>query len=831
MKKGLLGLVALLLALTAYSQHTLKGRVVSEDTKGVGGASITLKQQTKSISVPSDENGYFQVPDLTNGKYQIRITAIGFLPLAESVTLTDTTHEFNFILKQNTTELQTVEVVGRTTKQYHSEYSFSATKTATLNKDLPQSISAVTKELIADRQAFQLGDAVKTVSGVIPSSYYNQYTIRGISQNEEGQIVNGMRTRQYYFLQPLTTNIERVEVLKGPASVTFSSVDPGGSINLVTKKPLAAARREVSLSVGSFSTLRGILDFTGPLNESKTLLYRLNGAYQEARSFRDLVQNDAFLLSPSITYVPNEKTSINAELILSNQNGTLDRGQPIFGAVEGVTSLKSTPISLNLGSPNDFFSSKEFIVTGTLSHKLTKHIAFNTAYMKQTWQEDLQEHRTTNAFAVDTAGQPITSLVGMQYVQRQQSWNIDNLNSYFNFNLTTGKVSHQFLIGYDLHRWQKLKGSGQNAARGFLLKDGRVASSFVRANLANYQTVTIGGVTMPRPNVAHFDLNNPSYTLKNSHDYNLNVRTALPAALTTSQAVYMQEQLRWNRFILLLSLRHEWFTDITNFKTANELDFTQTAWVPRVGLTYAVTKNVNVYGTYLEGFQPQSNTVTLMPNTGAFFGTARSANQFKPLLSDLKELGGKATLWDGKMQINLAGYEINQKNLLMNANLPEFPDSLTTRGAERSRGVEVEVAGYLLPDWQINASYSYIDAVIKQDNDPSLIGARKQNTPYHSYNFWTRYNFPKGTVLEALGMGLGLQHVGDQIPWFTRGFSVPAYTLLDMAMYYSPGKSHLQIALNVKNVTNQTYWLGAQNYVRLFPGAPRNFMLTATYRF
>lgn len=154
-------------------------------------------------------------------------------------------------------ELQTVEITGRLKKDYNSDYSFSATKIAILNKDLPQSIGTVTKELIADRQAFQLADAVKISSGVIPSSYYNQYAIRGISQNEEGQIINGMRTRQYYFLQPLTTNIERVEVLKGPASATFASVDPGGSINLVTKKPLSQDRKEVSMSVGSFSTFRG----------------------------------------------------------------------------------------------------------------------------------------------------------------------------------------------------------------------------------------------------------------------------------------------------------------------------------------------------------------------------------------------------------------------------------------------------------------------------------------------------------------------------------------------------------------------------------------------
>ncbi len=831
MKIRILTFFAFLITLAGYGQNALTGRITGEDKSPVSGATITVKQKTKTFTVPSGEDGYFRVNDLPNGNYQLSITAVGFEPVEERITLTDANQEINFTLSPRTTELQSVEVVGRTAKQYNSEYSFSATKTAILNKDLPQSIGTVTKELIADRQAFGLADAVKIVSGVIPSSYYNQYAIRGISQNEEGQLVNGMRTRQYYFLQPLTTNIERVEVLKGPASVTFSSVDPGGSINLVTKKPLAVARRELSLSVGSFSTLRGTLDFTGPLNESKTLLYRLNGAYQEARSFRDLVNNDAFLLSPSLSYVPSDRTALNVEMILSNLNGTLDRGQPIFGAVEGVTDLNSTPISLNLGASNDYFRSKEFIVTGTLSHKFTKNISFNTAYMKQTWQEDLQEHRTTNAFAPDTTGQPVTSLAAMQFVQRRQSWNIDNVNSYFNFDFTTGKVNHQLLVGYDLHRWQKLKGGGQNAARGFLLKNGTVAGSFVRANLPNYQTVTTGGVTLPRPNVPHFDLSNPSYTVRNVNDYTLNVRTALPSALTTSQAVYLQEQVRWNRFILLLSLRHEWFEDITNFDTPNELSFTQTAWVPRIGLTYAVTKNVNVYGTYLEGFQPQSNTVTLMPNTGSFFGTARSANQFEPLRSNLKELGAKVSLWNGKLNVNAAGYEINQENLLMNANLPEFPDSLTTRGAERSRGVELDVAGYLLPDWQINASYSYIDAVIVRDNDESLVGARKQNTPYHSYNLWTRYDFPKGTALEAIGIGLGVQHVGGRVPWFTRAFEVPPYTLLDAALYYNPGKSHVQVALNVNNVTNETYWLGAQNYLRLFPGAPRNALLTATYRF
>ncbi|TDH18398.1 TonB-dependent receptor [Segetibacter sp. 3557_3] len=820
-------IIMLVISGTAYSQLTFNGIVRSEDQESVSGATVILSGQSQT-TISTDINGEFKFLNLQPGRYTLKVSHIGYETLTEVINLTGgNTKPFIAVLIPESKQLQTVEVIGRTSKRYHSEYSFGATKTSALNKDIPQAIATVTKELIADRQAFQMADAVKSASGVIPSSFYNQYAIRGISQNEEGQIINGMRTRQYYFLQPLTTNIERIEVIKGPASATFASVDPGGSINLVTKKPLNVNRREIRLAAGSFSTIRGSLDFTGPLNQEKTLLYRLNGAYQEARSYRDMVGNKSFLLSPSFTYLPDQKTAINVELILSNMRGNLDRGQPIFGAIAGVTNLASTPISLNLGAPNDFFQSRDFVITGNLSHKFSKHITLTTSYMKQTWTEDLQEHRTTNAFAVDFNNAPVTSLAAMQFVQRKQFWNIDNLNTYLNFDFETGKAVHKLLIGYDLHSWNKFKGGGQNAARGYLLKDGSVAASFVLANAANYQATTISGKLLPKPNVNHFDLNNPTYTIRNADDYTLNVRTALPAALTTTNAIYIQEQLQWNRFTLLLSLRNEFFRDITNYKSGNPLQAENSFVLPRVGLTYAITVNVNVYGTYLQGFQPQVNTVTLMPNTASL----KPGSQFDPLTSDLKEVGLKGGLFNNTIKLNAAVYEINQQNILLNANVPAFPDSLTTRGAERSRGFEMDIAGFLLPNWQINASYSYIDAVILKDNDPSLVETRKQNTPFNSANLWTRYNIHSGSMLGNTGIGLGVQYSGDKVPWFTTAFRVPAYTIFDAAVYYEPGKSNMQLSVNVNNLTNKTYWIGAQNYLRLFPGAPRNIMFTATYKF
>jgi iron complex outermembrane receptor protein len=286
-------------------------------------------------------------------------------------------------------------------------------------------------------------------------------------------------------------------------------------------------------------------------------------------------------------------------------------------------------------------------------------------------------------------------------------------------------------------------------------------------------------------------------------------------------AIYAQEQLKWQKLTLLLSLRQEWYEDITNYKASNSVTVNQSKLLPRIGLVYAVKPNFNVYATYLEGYQPQSNTATLMPVP------APPGSNYDPLISDLKEAGIKSDWFDNKMQLNIAVYEINQKNILMRIS----DEELVTRGAERSRGVDVDIAGYIKSNWQLTASYSYIDAIIVKDNDKTLIGARKQNTPVNSANLWTRYNFTPTSLLKDIGIGLGVQYSGDKVPWFTRDFTLPAYTLLDAALYYTPGKSNMQVALNVNNLANKTYWIGAQNYLRLFPGAPHNIMLSATYKF
>ena len=825
----IIGLLSINLSL-CYGQTELMGKITEEDNTPIIGAVVTLTGNAGDENVITDIDGNFEFSNLEETYDKLLVRSLGFKIYEQMLTAADMGSALNITLEADALLLQSVEVVGRARTDYNSDYSFSATKVAILNKELPQAISSVTKEFISDRQAFQLADAVKAVSSVTSTGDYNHFNIRGITQAEDGQSINGLRTRQYYFLQPITSHIERVEVIKGPSSVTFSSADPGGTVNMVTKKPLAETRREVSLTTGSFSTVRGAVDFTGPLNEEKTLLYRFNAAFQEAKSFRDLVQNNALLITPSISYLPNSTTALNAELIYSKGEGNLDRGQPIFGRINGEFDLNSTDIATNVGAANDFYKSEELVVTANFVKSLADKVVFNASYMKQTWTEDLAEHRTVNSAGIDIEGNPIPNLVAMRYSERQQFWDTDNLNAFLNIDLESGNITNKIVLGYDGSRWERTLGGSQNGARRYLRLDG-TAGAFNAANADQFQTMTLDGVIMPVPNVPHFDLLNPSNAARVTKDYVFS-SFGIPSNLTTTNGVYLQNQFKVGKFSALFNLRYEWFKDVFNYsQETREEEFTDAAFIPRIGITYELTKDLSAYATYLEGFQPQTNTVTLSPATEGHFWSGSPGN-FDPLESDLKEFGLKGEFYGGKLNANFALFEINQMNVLTGD--PYDFDALIETGAQRSRGFEMDASGYITDNFQVLASYSFADTEVLEHGDADFVGERIGGAPRHSANFWGRYDITNG-ALKGLGFGLGLQHSGDKFSWYAYSAAgrvlLPAYTVLDGAIYYKPTNSKFQIILKVNNIGDEIYWAGALNQFRLAPGAPRNLLLTTAYNF
>ena len=822
--------ILLLVTHLGFSQSQVTGKIVDSNNAPILGANIIASNKENKKGATSDIDGNFSIALQETGTYTIDISFIGFDKYTKIETITNGQNlDLGTITLTSSTEvLQSVEILGRKRQDYNSDYSFSATKIAIKNKELPQAVATVTKELLADRQAFQLTDAVKAVSNVAITGLYNHYNIRGITQADDGQVVNGMRTRQYYFLQPITSHLERVEVIKGPSSVTFSSADPGGTVNMVTKKPLTEKRNEVSASTGSFGTLRATTDFTGPLNESKTLLYRFNAAIQEADSFRDIVNNNTVLFAPSFSYIPNESTSLNVEMIYTNAEGNLDRGQPIFDAVDDNYDPNSTPITLNPGAINDFYKTKEFMFMTSFSKKFTKNFGFNAQYMKQTWDEDLKEHRA-DAFrqAYDINGDVVPNLVAMRYAERQQNWNTDNISAYFNYDIEKSNFSNKVLVGYDATYWERRTG-GANSSRDYLLNDGTRARFRPGTSDPNDFQQTEDGLLVPA--VPHLDLTNPFNGIRNTSGYVIS-QFEIPANLTTSNGVYIQNQFKLGKLSALVNLRYEWFTDIFNYQ-GDEEEFETNAFVPRLGLTYEVTKNISVYTTYLEGFQPHTNTVSLSPSAEGFFWAASPA-RFDPLESSLIEVGAKGEFLNGRVFANLALFDITQKNILLGDTYDL--ENLTTRGEQRSKGFEMDVSGYVTPNLQLIASYGYTDAEIVEDAIEDFIGERIGGAPEHNANFWGRYDFTN-KILKGIGVGFGAQYVGERYTWYnptylTDRVLLPEYTVFDGAVYYKPNNTGMQLTLKVNNLFDETYWLGGLSPSRLGPGAPRNFLLTATYKF
>lgn len=731
------------------------------------------------------------------------------------------------------TQLQTLELVGRSRKDYNSDYSFSSSKIALKNMEIAQSMTTVTKELLADRQIFRVGDAMKNVSGVSPTSFYYHYSIRGITQAasyKQNRLVNGMNTSVYFFNQPLTVNIERIEVIKGPASMAFSSTDPGGSINMVTKKPLKYSRNEVSFTVGSYGMVRGALDFTGPLNKSKSLLYRLNMGYENSQSFRDLQFKKAFIVAPTISYVPNDKTSLNFELVLSDDNSRLDRGQPIFGVKKGqFVNLNSTPINFSVGNSNDHNRNIDLTIMGNLTHKFTDKFGLNMTYMKHIWDEDLIESRTNNSFAKDKNGNPIPTKVEMRYVQRKQKFFTDNFNAYFNMDWGIGEVKNKSVLGYDLIAHEVSRTGGWNEARDYRLKNGGIGRFRPgKSNIADFMTDANGN---PLPNVPHFDLQNPQYFVVNQSDFVLNRRKQIIPQKYVTNGIYLMNQLEWGKFIFNFGLRQEWYADYNNYKLGTkQRKVNQNKFLKRFGLIYKATGNINAYASYIEGFQIQTDayigTDALRQKYDPKTGKEYYSEPFSPSSSKMIE-GGLKTEWlGGKLHANIAYFNIHQLNFLTPDKDSEANgyEGMNQGASQRSQGIEIDVMGRILPNWQINTGYAFIDANLKEGGKKY----RKENTPVHSFNLWTRYDLKSG-IFKNFGVGAGVNYSGSKIAWLDRSLSVPSYTIVDGAVYYK--LRDMQIAVNVNNIFNKKYWIGAFNYTRLFPGAPRNVMLNVKYTF
>jgi iron complex outermembrane receptor protein len=669
---------------TGTDPASVTGKVVDASGKAVAGAEVLFRCGGSELPVTTALDGTFRV-ELPAGPYLVVAQQEGFGSVEREVSIPVEPQEPLELQLPLEKFLQTIEVTGRRPSDNFAETSFSLTKTETHVIDLPQSVAAVTKEVIEDQNLMRLNEIAPYVAGVNEFSVYDDLTIRGF-RNYDDRRVNGMRTYNNFWSQPLIAHLERVEIVKGPASAVFGAASPGGTINMVTKKPLPTPQREISVNTGNYDTRYAAFDATGPLVSNEKLLYRLNLAYEDSGSFRSQYFNDGLLVAPSLSYLPTDRTRINLDIVHADNESVLDRGQP---AIDGSADLGEVPVTLMITQPGDRLDTRATSVNLTLEQKLGDRWAIAGSHMRYIYDEDLVEHRF-NDYASP-------SVVNLLYAERTSESDVVSNTAYVTGLVEAGSLFHRIVAGVD---------------------------TTVREDFSFDRSAR---------DVGTFDLRNPAYSRRDTGAYDL-VASSWGGELETL-GFYVQDQMIFGDWQVLVGLRHEDF-ETTPLGEPTQRD---TALTSRLGVVYSIDESTSVYGSWIEGFEPPESWVNTL-----YYG-----GPFDPMYSRLFEVGYKKLAFADRLLFTSSVYEIERNDVIIWANDPANIDLYRQRGQERSRGFELEANGRLTPRLQVLANYAYNDTIITEDTLPELIGKRKENAPEHSATLWGQLSLGRGFGLGA----------------------------------------------------------------------------------
>jgi len=579
----------------------------------------------------------------------------------------------------------------------------------------------------------------------------------------------------------MLVNIERVEVIKGPTATLYGNCDPGGTINLVTKKPLDHMEGELNIFSGSWDHFRAEGDLTSTANKSKTLLFRVNAGYDQKNSFRDQIHGKSYQVAPSFTFIPNDKIKVNFDFSISHVNTVLDNGQP---GLENDNNLKATPISLSVSQPGNYLKETDLASILTFSYKINERLSYNFGYLNYNTNQDVAEHGFNNYITPDS--------IDLLYTTWSYHTVTNTVTNYFTYQASTGKISHKLLLGYDYIK--------------------------SKVNLNQQYFENPGEFGVGSGIVGTFSLLNPQYNQQSPDTYQLsdydNDGVDVNTDIYHTQGVYLQDEMTFKRWRILMSLREEFYKGDDTDSAGN---LSENVFLPRLGVVYALTSNINLYGTYNKGFDPFEASTQ-----------AQVFDQpFKPIISELYEVGAKGNFFQNRLSASLSFYRLTVDNVATNAGDPSNPNLFVQQGQNRSKGIEAEAVGNILSNLSVLISYAYDVATVTQDNNHALVGTPVANAPKNSTASWIKYSFNKDAA-SGLSISVGHSFVGKRAT-LDSSILLPSYFLLNGGISY--GFKKISVALVVNNVFNQTYWIGAYNNINKWPGAPRNLMANLAFKF
>ncbi|MBD3906369.1 TonB-dependent siderophore receptor [Chryseobacterium sp. Ch-15] len=716
-----------------------------------------------------------------------------------------------------------------------------STKSNLTVMETPQPIAIITHAIIEQQQAKQLSDVLQNVNGMyITSSRGNSqdsFGGRGFALGNDNIFKNGSRVNSGVF--PEVSGLERVEVLKGANAMLYGNTAAGGVINMITKKPRFDFGGSVGLNAGSWNSYKPTVDMYGPL--TKNIAFRVNGAYEYAESFRDVVQSEKYYFNPSFLFNLSPKSQLIVEADYLKNDFTPDFG---IGAIENKDKSYSLNTGLDrsafLGTDWQYQNVEQVSTNVTFNHKFNDNWSLNSTASYQNYTKDYfsTERVQWGYVAVSPNRLSWNRPLNKTYNEQNYTSAQVNLNGEFN----TGKINHKVLIGTDA--------------------DYGVADSYTYYNPDNnkvlgtsyyFGTNGASGIN-GQPGTIYLDDQStwasgamPNSTVLNKTRIN-----------TRRIGFYAQDFVSLTKeFKVIAGLRWSYIENMptikTDIKTAknnivdpnsvygkglvNNSASSDQAISPKVGLVYMPNENLSVFGTYTNSF---------VANTGQTI----YYEALKPTTVDQYEIGAKKNIWNNAVAINLSLYQIINQNsyqtALFTANGAANSDSNFKEyvGKIRSRGVELDITGNPTSNISIIGGVSYNNSVYL--DTPEKIGyvenQRLVRTPATTANLSLFYTFTKG--VKGLKIGASAYYIGNRLAGWndtktggntslaarngvSRVFEVKDYTTVALSAGYEWKKFMIQAKVgNLFDVENYNVH---ENY-SVNPITPRNYYFTLTYK-
>jgi iron complex outermembrane recepter protein len=726
------------------------------------------------------------------------------------------------------------------TDPYNKDYvlpnATAGTKTDTPVMETPLNVQVISKQLLKERQVFRLADALKNVSGVRTddklfggASYTERLFLRGFDSQtffRDGfRLQQGSASREF-------ANVESVEVLKGSAAILYGLVEPGGMVNVITKKPLATPYYGFTQQVGSFDTYRSTLDATGPIAGNKDVLYRLNMSYENSGSFRDFVGKEDVFFAPKLTWNISPKTQVNFELEYNHAHLGIDN--PAIPLIND--KLLQIPSNRNYAEYSPTTSETVF-GSFNWSHKFNDDWMLKHRFSANHASTISDENTFINAVGPQVTGIPgfdtpanLTSRIrlrsGRPAKNNTYATNLDVIGHFDTWNL-----QHTLLLGGDYYRLSDKT-------------DNRYDSVFSELSFINTLNPAHPGTPFGFPvyNWTHNSITSgPAF-----------VYLGFPSKqeISTDQfGLYIQDQIKLPYNVHVTGgIRWQYIhnrTDTTNynpnlsFASATQEGSTQDAVTPRVGILWNPEKWLSLYANYTESFGANTAKSFIKPGIGKILDPT-SAEQY--------EGGIKLEFFGGKLRGTFAYYDLTKTNIAAadpnrNHDCGGGPNTCSIPiGEVRSRGPEVDIQGEILPGWNVIGAWSNLDLRITKASpiDPNLgpqggdfvsgrVGDRPNGQPRNSGTLWTTYEVQSGDF-KGLQFGGGL-NFQDRVWTGDARYPNPGFITADLMAGYSRkiGDATISAQLNINNLLDKYYTTnillngGGNNHFAAF-GAPRTFM-------